>query len=165
MHQRKQTELAAGLGTWIRPWCFICMVNETSVRGARARARRPVVLLVEDELLLRGVTAEYLRLSGYAVIEASTAVEAMSELRSGKPIGLVFSDVCLSGPEDGLALARWLRQRTPDIPVMLTSGYGDPVRRVAIELVGDQRFLSKPYRQHDLTGRIRRLIDRSSGVG
>jgi CheY-like chemotaxis protein len=135
------------------------MENKTGSTGARVQARRRVILLVEDESLLRRTTAEYLRLSGYAVIEASTAVEAMSQLSSGKPIGLVLSDVCLSGTEDGLALARWLRQRSPDIPVILTSRYGDPVQRAAVLLVGDERFLPKPYRQYDLAGRISRLIE------
>ncbi|MBV8122226.1 MAG: response regulator [Alphaproteobacteria bacterium] len=142
------------------------MKSETGFKGAaRAGARRPVILLVEDESLLRHTTAGYLNLSGYTVIEASTAVEAISELSSGKPIGLVFSDVCLSGPADGLALARWLRQRSPDIPVMLTSGYGDLVQRAAVQLVGDERFLPKPYRQYDLAGRISRLIEPSADMG
>jgi CheY-like chemotaxis protein len=141
------------------------MLNRTGRTEARAPAPPAVVLLVEDEPLLRRTTAEFLRLSGYFVIEASTAAEAIAEFDLGEPMDLVFADVCLSEPMDGLALARWLHRQYPDVPVMLTSGHGDAVRQAAIKLVGRESFLSKPYRQRELAGRIGRLIGSSSNMG
>ena len=131
---------------------------------ANASVTDRVVLVVEDEVLLRRTTAEFLRFFGYTVIETPTAAEAMVELESGKAIDIVFSDVGLPGAVDGLALARWLRQRYGNVSVMLTSGYGGAVRQAALDLVGDELFLSKPYRQEALADRIRCLLGVSSEV-
>ena len=120
----------------------------------------PVVLVVEDEALLRSVTGEYLRLCGYVVIEASDAAEAIEVIGRGERTDIVFSDISLPGMVDGLSLARWLRQRRPDLRLMLTSGYGEAVRRAAIELVGRDCFVAKPYHQQDLARHIDALLSR-----
>jgi CheY-like chemotaxis protein len=138
--------------------------DETSGADAGDLVANRVVVIVEDEMLLRGTTAEFLRLLGYTVIETSTAAEAVAELESGSSIDLVFSDIGLSGPMDGLALARWVRQRYADVPVMLTSGYGDATRQAATDLVGDALFLSKPYRQEVLADRIHCVLEASLEV-
>jgi DNA-binding response OmpR family regulator len=65
---------------------------------------------------------------------------------------------------DGLALACWLRQRYVDVPVMLTSGYGGAARTAALDLVGEELFLAKPYRQEVLADRIRCVLEVSSEV-
>ena len=126
---------------------------------ANEAARQPVVLVVEDTTLLRRTTVEYLRLSGFEVIEAANAVEAVAVFSSGKAVDVVFSDVYLSAGMDGLMLARWLHRHHPEIPVMLTSGYGDPARQAATERAGNASFLSKPYRQADAVNRIRALLE------
>lgn len=123
-----------------------------------AIARHPVVLIVEDEPLLQCATAEFLRLSGFTVLEAGTAAEAVALLSAGELIDLVFSDVCMSGPTDGLLLAQWLRQRYPDVPVMLTTAVGGAARDSAIEIVGNDGFLPKPYSPNDLVQRIRSRV-------
>jgi CheY-like chemotaxis protein len=132
--------------------------------GAKTSVVDHVILVVEDDALLRSTAAEFLRLSGFTVIEVPTAVEAIAELESGKSIDIVFSDVGRFGPMGGLGLAQWLHQRYPYVPIMLTSGYGGPVRQAALDLVGDEFFLSKPYRQERLADRIRRLLEASSEV-
>ena len=142
--------------TWQRRSTLVA--SEAGATGIGAPDRQPVVLLVEDEALLRGTTAEFLRMSGYMVIEAPTTAEAVAQLTSGQTIDVVFSDVCLSSHLDGLALARWLHERRTEVPVLLTSGYGDPVRKAAVDLVGNEHFLSKPYRQEELSGRLRSLV-------
>jgi two-component system, response regulator PdtaR len=139
------------------------LISPTTVTAAEenesgASGRQPVVLLVEDEPMLCCTTAEVLRLSGYRVIETQTMVEAVAELTSGRTIDVVFSDVCLSGHLEGLVLARWLHERCPTVPVLLTSGYGDPVREAAVDLLGNDHFLSKPYRYKELAGRLRTLV-------
>jgi len=125
------------------------------------RARPPVILLVEDEALLRWATSEFLRDSGCVVIEAATACEAVAELDADLSVDVVFSDISLPGEMNGLALASCLHRRRPCLPVVLTSGDGDPVRRLATEMVGSERFLPKPYRLEELADRLRALAGES----
>jgi CheY-like chemotaxis protein len=120
--------------------------------------RQPCMVVVENEALLRSVTVEFLRLSSYVVAEAATGVEALFALASGEPADVIFSDVCLPGTINGLALAFWLSQRQPPLPVILTTGHGHPVRQAAINLVGDELFLSKPYSPAELVRRIRLVL-------
>ena len=134
------------------------MRRRVTTGGAREAVSQPVVLLVEDEPLLRSTTSEYLRLSGYVVVEATDAAEAIGVIDRGEGLDVVFSDVSLPGAVDGLGLARWLRHRQPDLQVVLTSGYGEAVRRAAIELVGGDHFVPKPYHQEELAHRIDALL-------
>jgi CheY-like chemotaxis protein len=132
--------------------------RQVATRNAQGGIRQPVVLVVEDEALLRSITGEHLRLCGYAVDEAADAAEAIALIGRGEWPDLVFSDVSLPGRMDGLSLARWLRRWRPDLRVLLTSGYGEAVYRAAIELVGSECFLRKPYRQEELVQRIDNLL-------
>lgn len=81
------------------------------------------ILVVEDEILIRLDTADYLRAQGFAVVEASNADEAVEILRSGVAISLVFTDVRMPGSLDGLDLARHIGSNYPGIHVMITSGH------------------------------------------
>lgn len=81
-----------------------------------------VVLVVEDEALVRWVLTEHLRDAGLAVVEASDATEALRAV-DRTPIDVVVTDVRMPGDIDGLELARSLRVSRPDLPVILTSGY------------------------------------------
>lgn len=131
---------------------------ESPVAEADGISRQAVVLLVEDEFLLLCTTAEFLRTSGYDVVETTNAADAVAVLGSGKPVDVVFSDIGQSAMMDGLMFARWLHQWRPDVPVILTSGYGDSVRQAAAELVGNESFLPKPYHPEEVTHRIRALL-------
>jgi CheY-like chemotaxis protein len=82
----------------------------------------------------------------------------------GERPDVVFSDVSLPGTMGGLSLARWLRRRRPDLRVMLTSGHGEAVRRAAIELVGSECFVPKPYHQQELARRIDALLGADQGA-
>src|SRR6266436_5346557 len=96
-----------------RGWRYPFMRGRVATGGAREAVSKPVVLLVEDEPLLRNTTGEYLRLSGYVVVEATDAAEAIGVIDRGEGLDLVISDVSLPGAVDGLGLARWLRHRQP----------------------------------------------------
>ena len=103
---------------------------------------RHCVLVVEDEIFVRWAVTEALRDVGYQVIEAASGDEAVSVLRSGAPIDLVFSDVRMPGTVDGLALLELVRAEKPTIPVLITSGHSEPgpvLERGAVH------FLRKPY--------------------
>ena len=104
---------------------------------------KPTILLVEDDVLLRISTADYLRSSGYHVVEAGTVIEAATVLSGGAPVQAIFSDVDLPGATGGLSFAVWVHTYYPAIPVILTSG----VRAVMPALNTQQgvRFVPKPY--------------------
>ena len=146
-------------GTGVSGRCCAGMAGHAARYNAEDAARRAVVLVVEDEPLLRDTTAEYLRLAGYDVIEAEDAAEAIKAFASGEQVDIVFSDVHLPGTMDGNELARWVHRHHREVPVMLTSGYGETADAAA--LVGDESFATKPYRQNEVVSRIRRLLDRA----
>jgi len=83
---------------------------------AKGNARPAIVLVVEDEILIRAAVAEYLRISGYTVVEAAGATEAIAVFVSGEPIDVVMCDVDLPGPMDGLNLARWINRASLRAP-------------------------------------------------
>jgi two-component system, response regulator PdtaR len=103
-------------------------------------SRTARILVVEDEVLIRVLIAEELRLEGFSVIEADRADDALTYIKAGEQVDLVFSDIQTPGSLDGLQLAETLREKYPDIPVILTSGNAPP-RHVGIV----EAFVPKPY--------------------
>jgi PAS domain S-box-containing protein len=91
--------------------------------GDYAALDRRTILVVEDNADVRRVAVSLLEQLGYRAIEVEAAAAALDVIASGKHVDLVFSDVVLPGPADGLALARTLADRYPQIPVVLTTGY------------------------------------------
>lgn len=118
--------------------------------------RAPVILVVEDEVLIRLSIAEHLRDTGFVAIEASSAEEARSVLEGGVGIDLVFSDVHMENGDDGFALASWIAQHFPHVQVMLTSGVTSSTE--AAKLQPSTPFLNKPYDAKWVEGRIRKLL-------
>src|SRR5690349_325912 len=116
----------------------------------------PVVLVVEDHVILRRTITEYLRLSGYVTVEADSMADAVRVLASEGPVDGVFSDVRLNGPMDGMRLAHWIGKNRPDLPIMLMSGDYDSTD--IVERVWDGIFLAKPFRQADAERCIRDLL-------
>jgi two-component system, response regulator PdtaR len=104
------------------------------------RPRTARILVVEDEVLIRALIAEELRLEGFSVIEAGRAEEALTYINAGEQVDLVFSDIRMPGSLNGLQLAGILRDKYPDILVILTSGNA-PTMHVGIV----QAFVPKPY--------------------
>jgi len=109
---------------------------------------RRIILVVEDNADVRRVAVSLLEQLGYRAIEVETAAAALDVIASGKQIDLVFSDVVLPGPADGLALARTLAERCPQIPVVLTTGYTK-----VFEADPEFPVLRKPY-QISTLGRV-----------
>jgi len=116
------------------------------------------ILVVEDEVLIRLVIAEYLRECGYRVIEAANADEALLVLsKSELAIDVVFTDVEMPGSMDGFALAQWSRSNRPDIDVILAGSVGRAVQ-AASELCDAGNNVPKPYDPKGIHDRIRRLL-------
>jgi PAS domain S-box-containing protein len=99
------------------------------------------VLLVEDSREVADVTSTLLEQLGYRVVRAENASEALRHLQQGIHFDLLFSDIVMPGPMNGLALAQTCRDNFPDIAVLLTSGYSDAAQ------LADGRFdiLRKPF--------------------
>jgi CheY-like chemotaxis protein len=106
----------------------------------------PTILVVEDNALVRLVAVEFLEDSGFRVVEADCAAEAIDLLRTEGAIDAVFSDVQMPGTMDGVGLARWISREKPEIKILLTSGNAPRQPGVPI--------LPKPY---DLAAVARRL--------
>jgi CheY-like chemotaxis protein len=119
-----------------------------------AASRRPVVLIVEDELLLRMDAIEMIAAAGFEVLEAGDADEAIDILESRRDITVVFTDIQLPGSMDGLKLARAVRGRWPPIKIIATSGLVDVGEK---DLPEGGRFLRKPYGSSELACVLRDL--------
>lgn len=82
----------------------------------------PIVLVVEDDEILRSLVVEAISLLGLCVIDCASADEALSRLEGSSSITLVMTDVCMPGSMDGLELAKVIWSRWPCLPVIITSG-------------------------------------------
>jgi CheY-like chemotaxis protein len=117
--------------------------------------KRPVVLIVEDEFLVRMDTRATLETAGFDVIEAGDADEAIAILTARNDIRLVFTDVHMPGSMDGLKLAHFVRDGWPPVKVVATSGHA---RITDSDLPEGVRFVPKPYSAAEITATLRELI-------
>jgi CheY-like chemotaxis protein len=122
---------------------------------ARSASKGPVVLIVEDEFLLRMDAADVIRSAGFEVVEAANADDAIEILEVRRDITLVFTDIQMPGSMDGLKLAQAVRGRWPPIKIVATSGLVDVGEK---DLPEGGRFLAKPYRSEQLADMVRELI-------
>jgi two-component system, response regulator PdtaR len=116
--------------------------------------REPVIMIVEDEFLLRLDSAETIEHAGFEVVQAANADEAIAILTARPDIHVVFTDIQMPGSMDGLKLARFVRDRWPPIKIIATSGQvvaGDD------DLPAGSLFLPKPYRGPVLVSALREL--------
>jgi signal transduction histidine kinase len=124
-----------------------------------AQGGREIILLVEDEPVLRELVAKVLEDYDYRVLQAESGVEALKvwDEYEGN-VDLLLTDMVMPGGVSGAELAQRLRQRKSDLRVIYTSGYSS-------EVVGrnfsenDPVFLAKPYRPPQLAQRVRRCLD------
>jgi CheY-like chemotaxis protein len=128
-------------------------VGKVCVMGTSATSR-PVVLIVEDDLLLRMNAAEMIGDAGFEVVEAANADQAIAILEARPDIHVVFTDIQMPGSMDGLKLARFVRGRWPPIKIVATSGF---VSVGKDDLPEGSRFLTKPYRPAQIVATIREL--------
>jgi CheY-like chemotaxis protein len=119
-------------------------------------AKRPVVLVVEDDFLIRMNAAQMIEEAGFSVVEAANSDEAVAILESRLDITVVFTDIQMPGSMDGLKLAAAIRSRWPPIHIIATSGLVD-VRKE--DLPNGGRFLPKPYSPAQIIDALRELTD------
>ena len=103
---------------------------------------KEVVLVVEDEFLVRLHAVHLVEQAGFEAVEAASADEAISILEARKDIRIVFTDVHMPGSMDGLKLAHAIRERWPPIELILTSGHFNLANS---DLPARGCFFPKPY--------------------
>jgi CheY-like chemotaxis protein len=118
-------------------------------------AGRVVVLVVEDELIIRMQAADVLTDAGFAVLEATTADEGIELLNHESAIGAVVSDIETPGRHSGFALAWHAHSKVPAKPVVLISGQVAPSQD---ELPAGTRFIPKPVDPRALVRELRSAL-------
>jgi len=113
-----------------------------------------LVLIVEDESLIRIDAADTIDRAGFRVLQASSADQALTTLESRGDVGLLYTDIHLPGSMNGLSLAWLVSQRWPSIKLLLTSGY---VIQPADIPVG-ARFCPKPCADWEIVDAITQLL-------
>jgi len=143
-----------GLGTTVEMWLPVASGRavqsaDEEVVGGEGRGAG-IVLLVDDEDLIRTSTAQMLSDMGYTVIEASSAKEAMSHIHSSV-VDLVITDHLMAGMS-GTALAREVKAKRPNMPILIISGFAE-----VEDLAPDLPRLMKPFRASELAAGIAQL--------
>jgi CheY-like chemotaxis protein len=115
-----------------------------AVHAIEPAGRRPAVLVVEDEVLIRFDLSDHLRDCGFDVLEAANVDEAL-EVLAAFAVDFVVTDVRMPGSMDGIQLAHLLRRDHPDIGVVVVSGHAD-----ADQVPAGVPVIAKPFNMADL---------------
>ncbi|KRE13883.1 hypothetical protein ASE63_17905 [Bosea sp. Root381] len=111
-----------------------------------------VVLVVEDEPLLRMDAIDFIEEAGFEALEAAHADDAIAILKSRQDVAVVFTDIEMPGSMDGIKLAHVIRTGWPPIVIVVASGRVVPALGV---LPDNVRFLPKPYRPAEVIEALR----------
>jgi len=119
-------------------------------------ANGDMILVVEDEPLIRMSLTDHLETEGFEVLEAWTGDGAKELLTEGNPIKALVTDVRMPGWMDGVSLALWTRHNYPKIKIVIVSGATEG----SVEQLGDEGLIvSKPYSHEIIVARIRDLLE------
>jgi CheY-like chemotaxis protein len=114
-----------------------------------------VVLVVEDEMLLRMRAVDMVEDAGFISIEAVDADQAIAILESRSDIALLFTDIQMPGTMDGLKLAHAVHERWPPIKIILVSGQ---LKLASADIPADSHFFGKPLAASEMIAEMRNLI-------
>jgi len=123
---------------------------------------KATLLVVDDEPDVREVLEEYLASHGYAVLAADSARTAR-DLAAQQPIDLALVDIHMPG-EDGLSLARHLRERYPRIAIIMLTSAATVVDRIVGLEMGSDDYIPKPFDPRELVARVRSVLRRTSST-
>lgn len=119
----------------------------------------PIALVAEDDVLLRMNLSECLREIGFQVLEAANGEEARKIMDAMEIVDVVISDIQMSSPTDGIDLARWMAEKYPAIPVILTSGSAGIAASRAWQVAPNvTAFVPKPYLLPDIEVLLRKHV-------
>ena len=114
-----------------------------------------VVLVVEDEMLLRMRAVDMVEDAGFTCVEAVDADQAIEILESRADIALLFTDIQMPGRMDGLGLANAVHERWPPIKIILVSGQ---LKLAKTDIPADSQFFGKPLEATAMIAEMRNLI-------
>jgi DNA-binding response OmpR family regulator len=120
-------------------------------------ADRPVIMVLESDVIVRTEIAEFLRECGHKVIEGMTANDLWIIIDAKVKLDVVFSEVNLPGETDGFTVARRIRQTYPQIDIILTSSVESAAEKS--KDLCEAGPLKKPYRTQDVAARIHLLLE------
>ncbi|MFM9934563.1 MAG: response regulator [Novosphingobium sp.] len=112
-----------------------------------------VILVVEDDVMIRMLMVDILSDEGYAVVEAASGDEGLDILSSGRHLDLVITDVRMPGKIDGVTLTGEAKRAYPTLPVIVVSGHLHPEAASRADA-----FLCKPYAPSTFLEIVTRLI-------
>jgi PAS domain S-box-containing protein len=125
---------------------------ESKVNGSAALGK---VLVVEDDTIVAELAAGMLGELGFDAVVAHSAKEALDRLAGGEKPKLIFTDIVMPGGISGIELARKVRDRFPELPILLTTGYSEQVASTHGFPV-----LQKPYELDSLAGAVGKILKR-----
>ena len=123
---------------------------------------RPHILVVEDEATQRQLLVDYLSKQSFRVSGANGGASLRKIVERELP-ALVLLDVGLPG-EDGFSLARWLRERSPRIGIIMVTAATDTVDRVVGLETGADDYIAKPFEPRELLARVKSVLRRATGA-
>ncbi|SDQ55801.1 Histidine kinase-, DNA gyrase B-, and HSP90-like ATPase [Pseudoxanthomonas sp. CF385] len=161
-------EIASTLGAGSTVTLHLPRAGSASSEGKAAPATVPAagpgrsgsILLVEDDQDVAAMLLGLLETLGFEVTHATSGVSALGALADGRSVDLVLSDIMMPGGMNGIGLAKEIRAKRPDVPVLLSSGYSDAFRDDA-EALGIT-ILAKPYRIQELEAAIEKALSRKA---
>ncbi len=124
---------------------------------------KATILIVDDEPEVRAVLEEYFVVHGYAAIGAESAAAAKT-LAAAQAIDLALVDINMPG-EDGLSLARHLRERYAKIAIVMLTSAGTVVDRIVGLEMGADDYVAKPFDPRELAARVKSVLRRTSAAG
>jgi CheY-like chemotaxis protein len=138
-------------------------MNEYAARPAEPGPAMapPTILIVEDDILIRVAAADYLRGCGLVVLEAVDVERALAIVETERALQLVFADVRLPGPRNGLDLMEILRRDYPHLKILLTSG----VVKADETTLDDITLLRKPYFLFEVERHVKSLLADAASAG
>jgi DNA-binding response OmpR family regulator len=122
--------------------------------------QQPSVLLVEDDAFQRKAAETYLTNHDLRVIAVENGAQMRRQISRAMP-DLVLLDIQLPGQDDGFALARWLRESSPRVGIIMLTAAGDSVDKVLGLESGADDYVSKPYEPRELLARCKSVLRRS----
>jgi DNA-binding response OmpR family regulator len=130
----------------------------------KTKDTRPHVIVVEDEQFQRETLIDFLDENGFRAsgVESGAALRRLVER---DPPALVLLDLRLPGGEDGFALARFLRERSRRMGIIMVTASGDTVDQVVGLETGADDYIAKPYESRALLARMKAVLRRAGGAG
>jgi CheY-like chemotaxis protein len=151
-----------GLGTTIRIY-LPASTSTPMAEEAKSDAELPrghgVVLVAEDDPVVRSYAVSCLESLGYGAIATKDGNEALDMLRRKPEVAILFSDVVMPGGMTGWDLAERARELRPNLKILLTSGYAIESLASRGRINPEFAVLNKPYRKVELARRLREVLD------